>query len=149
MGIVNIVLLVGLFAGFALIVLTLALLRGESSGEAPRTDEALKAIEASVSEADQAIEEMNKMAKNIFEEIDNRYQELLFLYNMIDEKSAGLKTHHTNLVINEKTRIPYTNPKLVKIQKLFEEGQSIADIARGMNMGQGEVKLILDLGKDR
>ncbi|MDR2650327.1 MAG: hypothetical protein LBB94_11525, partial [Clostridiales bacterium] len=47
---------------------------------------AIRAINASMSEADQTIEEINKTAQTIFEELEDKHQELLFLYNMIEER---------------------------------------------------------------
>lgn len=151
MTVVNVVLLACMCAGIALVIISLIRLKGEGGkGEGDsQADDAIRTIGDSISEADNAIDEMNKMGKAILEEIDGRYQELLFLYNMIDEKSAGIKTRRADVTVNEKTKAAYSNPKLVKIKKLLDEGQSVTDIAKGLNMGQGEVQLILNLGKDR
>lgn len=46
-------------------------------------------------------------------------------------------------------KIVYDNPKLDEIQKLSNEGLSLAQISKKLNMGQGEVKLIMELGKTR
>jgi DNA-binding NarL/FixJ family response regulator len=40
-----------------------------------------------------------------------------------------------------------TNPKHKEIQELNAKGLSVAEIAKSLNLGQGEVKLVLDLGK--
>ncbi|MCL2461804.1 MAG: hypothetical protein FWF44_04000 [Defluviitaleaceae bacterium] len=115
--------------------------------------------DAVLDETDRAMEELDKQAKAIFEELDNKYQELLFLYNMIDAKAAeaGLKPARTDVIVggNEEAagadggagvRV-YTNPNLAKIKELAGQGRSAAEIAKELNMGQGEVQMIQNLDK--
>ena len=43
----------------------------------------------------------------------------------------------------------FKNPNLEKIRSMRAQGLSIAEISKALNMGQGEIKLILELGKAR
>ena len=122
----------------------------DSSGD--YADEAVKAVENSVREADNAAEELNKLADSVMGELDNKYQELLFLYNMIDEKKKEL--YNMPAVKNTKKAEPglrtrtINHPKQKEIIKLNSEGAPLPEIAKRLAMGQGEVKLILDLNKN-
>jgi len=52
----------------------------------------LDTLETSVYEADEAVHMLGDMSKNVFKEFDSKYQELLFLYNLVDEKQKTLTT---------------------------------------------------------
>lgn len=109
-------------------------------------------------EAEDTIYELNLVSENILDEIELKYQELLFLYNLIDEKEKAshlinnIDIEVDNSTLDEKTKanviIP-TNPKYKEIFKLSNDGETIPSIARNLGIGQGEVKLILELGKER
>ncbi|MDR2648550.1 MAG: hypothetical protein LBB94_02375, partial [Clostridiales bacterium] len=43
----------------------------------------------------------------------------------------------------------YKNPKLGKIRALYDQGMTEEEIAKTLGIGQGEVKLILSIGKGR
>ncbi|MDR1913030.1 MAG: hypothetical protein LBQ68_00905 [Clostridiales bacterium] len=108
---------------------------------------AIRAINASMTEADQAIDELNKLARNIFDEIEEKHQELLFLYSMLEShKKDDTVSEHKESPPKKET---YKNPKLGKIRSLFDQGMSEDEIAKTLGIGQGEVKLILSLGRER
>ena len=122
----------------------------------------LKAIDSSVADADNAIGELSEMSSSMFKELEEKYQELLFLYNLLDEKKSEIlpggnrgknvkvaEPENINVLINDITSKGYKNPKLKEIKELKDGGLSIAQIAKKLNMGQGEVSLILELGKGR
>ncbi|MCL2854253.1 MAG: DUF6115 domain-containing protein [Defluviitaleaceae bacterium] len=113
--------------------------------------------------ADEAISELSDMSKNVFKEFDNKYQELLFLYSLIDEKqkkmdegtpkihkigqARGLEEYakRVDMVIDDSKKISI-NPKFANIVQMHKDGQSVEEIARKLDMGKGEVGLILTLG---
>jgi len=118
----------------------------------------LGALETSVFEADEAANILDDMTKNVFKEFDNKYQDMLFLYNLIDEKQKKLATsgHRVDVAVgaqpdgdsivavnNKKVGI---NPKFSNVLQLSAEGKSIEQIAKQLNMGKGQVALILNLG---
>lgn len=170
----NIILVVLIFIGFGLIIFSV--LKKEEKFQI-NIDEAKaiqEALEASIEDADNAISELNGLCSNAFEEFEEKYQELLFLYQMIQDKkeensfyskeknsaekeivveknntSSNKKSATNKKIVDKPKKTNYTNPKLKDILKLQNQGLSIAEIAKKLNMGQGEVKLIAELGKER
>jgi hypothetical protein len=134
-----------------------------------------------VEDADDAIEQLNTLSKHIFENQEQKYQELLYLYQMIDEKKQELlniqeDSKHLSKDINileddhsieiqelekqtlnsgtsikidelEKSKdgLPTKITKNEQILRLKNEGLSIIQIAKQLNIGQGEVSLVLEL----
>jgi hypothetical protein len=136
--------------------------RGSSEGKDDNLSQKLDVLSSSVSEADEAILELSDMSKNIFREFESKYQELLFLYNLIDEKQKNLDKEppiaHADeytqrldaaleddaAVLNDNKKIEI-NPKFANVLELFKEGNSVEEIAKQLDMGKGEVGLILTL----
>lgn len=131
-------------------------------------ENAVTLADKSVEEADKAMEELNKLSQSIFEELEEKYQEILFLYQMLDEKQNEAKkdvgtiksasednlkkssgTTRSGKTKSQSKAEVYTNPKLEEIMKLKQEGMSVSEIAQKLDMGKGEVKLISELGKLR
>ena len=116
-------------------------------------------LESSVSEADEAANMLDGMSKNVFKELDSKYQELLFLYNLIDEKQKNLDktggqinfempadlSKRIDIVIDDSKKIAI-NPKFANVLELHKAGISIEQIAKQLDMGKGQVELILNLG---
>lgn len=155
----SIILICLIFVGFGLIVF--AVFRKEE-GFKFNTVEAKEievALNNSIEDADSAIEELNKLCADAFDEFEEKYQELLFLYQMIEEKKKKFSSSmnekpknssvRSNVVSKKDVKHSYSNPKLKDIQKLEKQGLAVAEIAKKLNMGQGEVKLISELGKER
>ncbi len=149
----NIILICLIFIGFALIIFSV--FKKEEAFKL-NLDEAKGAellLNKAIDDADNAIEELNKLCSDAFDEFEEKYQEMLFLYQMIEEKKKEEFSSEENLnfiVSNkEKNKSNYSNPKLKDIRKLQKQGLSIPEIAKKLNMGQGEVKLISELGKGR
>jgi len=120
-------------------------------------DNTIRAIDVSVKEADEALEELQHMAKSIFVELEGKYQELLFLYNMINEKRKDIAPSYDSYAgggetIRQETAahkqaMVYVHPRKEEIVSLKGKGFTVPEIAKTLDMGQGEVKLILELGK--
>ncbi len=147
-------LLFGWFLGLGLLLFGLLGMKKEKPAAIP-----MPALAPSF-EADEAINELTSMSKEIFEELDGKYQELLFLYNLIDSKKAPDTTvpgvdvkisdeavlpAKFDLKVDNSTKTMFKNPKLRRIMELYAQGLSEGDIAKEMNIGQGELKIILDL----
>ena len=162
----------------------------------------LDTLESSVYEADEAVHMLGDMSKNVFKEFDSKYQELLFLYNLVDEKQKTLAltgsvdteqnadgsssellpdpvvvremlfpgetaavpkqkvaavTHtgkraapkNLDVVVGDNNKRPAINPKFAHVLQLSKDGKSVEDIARDLDMGKGEIMLILNLGGRR
>ena len=119
----------------------------------------LSSLESSVTEADEAANILEDMSKNIFKEFENKYQEMLFLYNLIDEKQKTLaKPDATPAMPSAPGDMPAAamlamdgkkagiNPKYANVLELNAAGISADEIAKQLNMGKGQVALILNLG---
>lgn len=101
-------------------------------------------------DADKAIDELNNLSKDVFTEFDEKYKELLFLYEMLDSKKNDSKKEVQEAVKKAETKMSVMiNPKLKEIMELKNKGMSVSQIARALNMGQGEVQLIINLGRNR
>lgn len=160
MGIFQIFLIIAVLIGMGLILFSFFTYENNSQPNATNyieVDNTIKALDASINEADSAAEELDKMAKSVFEEFDGKYQELLFLYTLIDEKKRDItesyrknpseSTIKTDVTIDEAYQIQ--NPKHEQIYDLQKQGYTVTEIAKNLNMGQGEVKLIMEMGKAR
>jgi len=112
-------------------------------------DGVIKNIGASIEEADSAAEELHKLAGSVMEELDNKYQELLFLYNLIDEKKKESRADHVGAAVKKEKppRKTLAHPRQQEIMSLVNGGSTVAEIAKKLGMGQGEVSLILELGR--
>ena len=116
-------------------------------------------------QADEALSELDDMSKTVFKEFDNKYQELLFLYSLVDEKQKSLEgaqqvpsgphnqarglaeyAGRVDIVIDDSKKTDI-NPKFASILRMHREGQSAEEIARKLDMGKGEVSLIITLGR--
>lgn len=116
-------------------------------------------------EVNQKILELNDYASFIKKEINDQHKELLFLYQLITEKEKNLKqatntgsvedeqlvTLQSQSVTRESNKpLATLNNMIVENNKeifdLYKQGLSVTEIAQSLNVGKGEVKLILDLG---
>ena len=115
----------------------------------------ISSLESSVIEADEAAASLDDMTKSVFKEFDDKYQALLFLYSLIEDKQKAATQTRPNaktasqadpiaeLASAKKLSI---NPKYDNIFKMKAAGQSAEEIAKALNMGKGQVSLILSLG---
>jgi len=154
----------------------------------------LDTLETSVYEADEAVHMLGDMSKNVFKEFDSKYQELLFLYNLVDEKQKTLAltdgdeppspkqakakvskpkpkpkiaevvdiARNLDIVIDDsegeikpqtqpeaQSQSAGINPKFAHVLELSQNGKSAEEIAKELDMGKGEIMLILNLGGRR
>jgi len=136
-------------------------------------EETLDKLASTVTDADNAIEELNKLSLNIFDEMSGKYKDLLYLYSLVDQKHQEIKALGANSIAPTGQSAPpplqygpYTdsldkesfmdmfhasgsNQKHVEIRALGKQGLTVAQIAKKLNLGQGEVSLVLDLDKSR
>ena len=119
--------------------------------------EKLSAYQSSVVEADEAISELNDVSRSVFKEFDSKYQELLFLYNLIEEKKQELNQpiaapiravppSKVSYIVDDSTKKSAINPKFAHVLELSRKGMNVDEIARQLDMGKGEIALILNLG---
>lgn len=200
---VDVILIVLIISFFAITVFSLVALLAVRRREKDRED--VRSIESAINDLDNALNtalsEINKLGSVAVKEIDEKYQAMLFLYNLVLDKQKDLsevpdgdvvtemferyiETHGAKLrmlsdELNEppvgnalfgagggsdedddvgraqdvgealrfslKQQPDFANPKHKKIWDMRENGRNISDIAKELGIGQGEVKLILDL----
>ncbi len=157
----NIILILLMCVGIGLIIFSALNKKGLKKGNNDyfEANASVQLVKQAILDADNAIEQLNKISSNVFEEFEEKYQELLFLYQMIDDmkekrekvdfraNSANESGFAGNVGHRQKTY--FKNPNLEKIKSMYEQGLSISEISKALNMGQGEIKLILELGKAR
>jgi orotate phosphoribosyltransferase-like protein len=133
--------------------------RSEDLGAA--LEDKIKAIGTSVADADNVIGELSDISGTVFKEMDDKYQELLFLYHLVEEKKKEL-TKETggspdakaaqksiNIRVTDTLTKTGRSPKYKKISEMESRGLTVGQIAKELHMGQGEVALIMELGKGR
>ncbi len=173
------VLFASIIVGILLLVFALFLFTVDNKNSPNQYFEAsntIRALETSVEEIEKTMDELNATAKTIFDELDGKYNELLFLYQLIDaKKTETAQTYHLTEAAGSGGKLKagngrkaqafqaeslqqgplkqdskaMDNPRLKEILALKNEGMTVSDIAQKLDMGQGEVKLILELGKVR
>ena len=122
----------------------------------------LSSIEDKTDEIDKTIDEFDKVSGVVLTQLDEKYNELLFLYSLIDDKKAamaglgGSSEPQIAKKLSEFAELSqvsagngkkFKNAKHGEVNKLIEQGVSVADAAKQLGIGQGEVRLILELGK--
>ena len=150
------------------------------------TEEMIEKLQTTITDADNAMEEISKLSQSIFDEMAEKYKELLYIYSLIEKKQNKTNTaenaREKNAAINiasipnvpeniapkladpEKSYKPpqasaefgsfmtaynSVNPKHAEIKELALRGMPVAEIAKSLNLGQGEVRLVLELGKTK
>jgi len=142
----------------------------EGSVDMERVERVLEVMDS----ADNTADEIYKLSQDVVSEIDDKYQQLLYLYNMIDEKASKLDMaggidisiddNTTHLAQSEAKKAKEAmkaiigenginfgqmHEKYKSVFDLYSKGNDIPEIARTLGIGQGEVKLVLELGKGR
>ena len=126
---------------------------------------------------------VSEYSDQILEKIDQNHKEVVFLYNMLNEKEETIRKMFSNTNTNERqvktvrertgngksnekplerlknTQLKENEPEQTKetlknqklkneqILKLYSEGKSIVEIAKILEIGQGEIKLVIGLAQ--
>jgi len=120
----------------------------------------LSSIGDKTNEIDKTIDEFDKVSGEVLTQLDEKYNELLFLYSLIDDKKTEVAkqrdaepqiakklSEFAELSQTSTVGKRFKNAKHDEVKKLIEQGISVADAAKELGIGQGEVKLILELEK--
>ncbi|MCL2702282.1 MAG: DUF742 domain-containing protein [Defluviitaleaceae bacterium] len=163
MDIIQVLLITGVVAGLVIVILSFFGPKRNGIPDKPPLDmildKRLEVMDTTISEADNIITELNGMSQNVINEMDQKYTELLFLYNLIDEKKKAIETApiiafpgamqlKQELKPDHKPKPKTLNPRSARILELSRSGMSVAQIAKELDMGQGEVSLIMSMSKD-
>jgi transcriptional regulator len=122
-----------------------------------------------ISIINEKIVEMNEYHDYVQKEMEKKHKELLFLYQMISEKEKLVRqiqvAHHedtpmhevpkafigVNAKVNteeektEEKKISTTTNTNMKILEMKSQGYQASEIAKILNIGQGEVQLVINL----
>ncbi|NLM13141.1 MAG: hypothetical protein GX209_05305 [Epulopiscium sp.] len=119
-----------------------------------------KELKERIDEADQMLKELNQFSSYIQSELEKKHKELLFLYQLVEEKEKKLAVFK-----GEENYAPSNNTKEKKeklevhrvlnnkyynsVIDLYKSGKDTSSIAKELNIGKGEVELILGLSRTR
>ncbi len=134
-------------AGSGVALLLFALIKQRDT---KNTDQKLDKLDNSLKEAENIIFELDDLSNSVRKEIDEKYQEMLQLYSILDEKkneSIAEKTQAEYKKINKNLRP--VSEKASKIKSLYDQGYTVSKIAQLLKIGQGEVNLTLNLNRER
>lgn len=113
---------------------------------------------------------VSEYSDQILDKINRNHEEVIFLYNMLNNKEKEMKETAIRETVSskksdvEEKKVPVKAKKKqvsqgedsrpvslnnTEILELYSKGKSIMDISRQLGVGQGEVKLIIDLFKDK
>ncbi|MFV9509831.1 DUF2802 domain-containing protein [Tepidibacillus sp. LV47] len=84
-------------------------------------------------ENDEFIQKIKESQQQFFTKVEQKV-------NLIEERLNKLEK-------SQKTLSQQINPKYQEVMRLYQNGESIQQIARKTNMGQGEVELVIELMK--
>ena len=118
-----------------------------------------------ISIINEKIVEMNEYHDYVQKEMEKKHKELLFLYQMISEKEKLVRQIQTTRFDDTLIRVDSKEPTSIKTEEKTEEktlqaattntnikilemkrqGYQAAEIAKILNIGQGEVQLVINL----
>jgi len=124
-----------------------------------------KELKERIDEADQMLKELNQFSSYIQSELEKKHKELLFLYQMIEDKEKkfaiskdvvteqhSLEDFSNEIKENENGSEVHgvlNNKYYNSIIELYKSGKDTSSIAKELNIGKGEVELILGLSKTK
>ncbi|MGI6778685.1 MAG: DUF6115 domain-containing protein [Acetivibrionales bacterium] len=151
--------------GITLIILSLLWIvidRKKSDNYEKRLDRKKYELSAIITDAEEMIEELNKFSEYIVTQIDMKNEELLKSLKNIEERLESLneKSYNQNdrrepeQGISPKQSQTLESDKVIPIDGRFrrvlalaQDGLSHTEIAKNLNMGKGEIQLILGINK--
>lgn len=155
--------LFGLMIGMVFVVWSFFVQNKEEQDRNRVELEEFEEYQSRIDEVNQKIIDLNEYGEFLKTELDEKYKELLFLYQLISDKEHQIKSSPqvvsisapVEQVIVEPTIVESTNqPKNQsgenynkKIIELYDKGYGEADIAKMLDIGRGQVKLVLNLFK--
>ena len=132
MDIFNLIFIFIMVLGFMIIILSiLKINKYNNATPISNVDSYIKEMKDTIDQADLAIDDLNLMSEQIFKRFDEKQKQLLFLYEN-----------------NKKSKYISNHPMADKIKELHKQNMSVSDIAKVLNIGKGEVELIIKFGDD-
>nr|WP_317358271.1 hypothetical protein [uncultured Tyzzerella sp.] len=156
MDLFNLIFIFLMILGFIIIIISIVKLNKYSnSTPISNVDNYIKEMKDTIDQADLAIDDLNLMSEQIFKRFDEKQRQLLFLYETIEKKKA-MSSGNVDIKIDEealpnnkpKKKYVSNHPMANEIKELHKQNMSISDIAKTLNIGKGEVELIIKFGED-
>lgn len=99
-----------------------------------------KQLDAKTQEAKEMVGDLNDFASYLMKEIENKHKELILLYQLIDEKEKQVYQR-----IVKETKEKHLSQEQKQVLEMYKEGKTIDEIARELQLGKGEVQLMIGL----
>lgn len=107
-----------------------------------------KQLKSIIKDAEEIITELNYTSYSIVKELEDRVDDLDKGIKTNISKNNELKEYEVERNCTNKPVFNISTSKYNKIFKYADEGLNIVEIAKLMDMGQGEIQLILSLKKE-
>lgn len=105
-------------------------------------------------EVNRKIVELNEYGEYLKGELDRKHRELLFLYQLISDKEKEMKRRNVSPVIEEVQLTKQQEFEIRSVEeqdlrgeviKMYQLGMKRSEIAKKLNIDQGQVDLIINL----
>jgi hypothetical protein len=147
--------------GLALIICS-ALIKDRGEDSALYTES--KPKDLAEADGDRAFDDFSRLSDSVFNELEEKKRELVFLYGMMEGKNREQKLITDASVGYQAGSAEFRGdpagsrsvgaikdiasaPKYSRVTQLKAKGMSATEIARELNLGQGEVALMMKLGR--
>lgn len=167
----NLIFMLIMVIGFIIIIISLVKINKEDRAMPLSSfEKSLNEVRTALNQADIAIEDLNFISEEMFKQFEQKQKELMFIYDAIEKKRADLNmtlkqgannnidikldkvsplnNKQQSLESNNKNNIKgrIEHPLLPKIKELLDQNYSLPEIAKILNIGQGELNFIMELG---
>jgi DNA-binding NarL/FixJ family response regulator len=143
LNVFNIFLLASIILGIALMSFSLYMYFTDKGRRWVSADNTIKALELSIEEMNRTMEEFGAASRAVFRQLEEKRIEVQKLYSLAGEKKGATIPLG---ILSAEPENP-GDPRAEDVFLLKNKGLSVQDIAKKLGMGQGEVRLILELGK--
>ncbi len=140
----NLIFMFIMVIGFSIVIFSLIKLNKEDKGMPLSSfDKSLNEVKEALGQADIAIDDLNFISEEMFKQFDEKKK---VNNSSIDISAPKFSYLEEKEVLEGKTKNTINHPMLPKIKELMDKNYSLPEIARALNMGQGELKFIIELG---
>lgn len=153
MDIFNWSLLIMIILGFIIIIISiLKVSKYTNYSNILDVDSSIKKVKEIIDQADLTIDDLTLASEEILKRFEEKQKQLLFLYDNLENK----KNNKIDIKIDEpfvnknikNKKINMLHPMAEKVIQLSKQNMSPDDIAKKLNIGQGEIELIIKFGEN-
>lgn len=150
----NIIILILFSIGIFLIEYSLLMYKKEKEEREKlytKLDEAFLLMNNLFNKLHDETDSFNDLAENIFNEANEKHDELLTIYNLIQTSNKKPQENISEKNIEKEKKVKNSfkpkNSQSEEIFALYDSGQSIEEIAKNLSIGRGEIEFLLNLRK--